>query len=43
MTHVDEFQFENFVERDCKMDAGDMREILSSDVATVPRRLGGVL
>ena len=33
----------DIVERDCKMNAGDMREILSSDVATVPRCLGGVL
>ena len=33
----------NFVKGDCKMIAGDMREILSSDVATVLTRLGGVL
>ena len=33
----------NFGEPDCKMNAGDMREILSSDVATVLRRLGGML
>ena len=32
-----------FVGRDCKMNAGDMRVISSSDVATVLRRLGGVL
>ena len=32
-----------FVERDCKMKAGDMREILSSNVAVVPTRLGDVL
>ena len=41
MRHVDDFQFEFCRVQD--MNAGDMREILSSDVAIVLRRLGGVL
>ena len=43
VTHVDDFQYENFVDRDCKINAGDMREVLSCIVALVLRRLGGVL
>ena len=30
----------NFKERDCKMNAGDMREILSSEFATGAKTLG---